>query len=289
MRREHRGACWGGSDRTGVGCPRLRAQGRGADVRKAVVVALDSVRDGPPCARSCWPSPTTTRRCGCWPPRPSERAGAAEAADALIPLLDRRGPLGPRRCPRSLESWAPTGSARLLAGHLTAASDIFLLALDGRGRQKRQSAMRCSPPLPGGTTGTPRSARPCLGRPGLLRLGQRAAGGPVPPFRSPLSVRKSAADIPEAPEGPRHRPAPRRMAAQDPDATVRQAARDALGDKYWFIRNKADEASLFTSLSRKAAKDTKEKRKPERVKRTVLNLNYAFLCELGVFARKSRY
>jgi len=198
------------------------------DVRKAVVVALDSVRDGRalrPLLLAITDDDPEVRMLAA---EALGTAGAAEAADALIPLLDDEDLWVRAAAARSLGKLGAGRYGAVLAGHLTAASDIFLLALvDVVGKAAVRDALQ--PLLSVADHRDPEVRKTVLGA-----LASYDWVSVRPAVLSHLSdphwsVRKSAADILKHRRDPATDLLLERMAAQDPDATVRQAARDALG------------------------------------------------------------
>lgn len=198
------------------------------DVRKAVVVSLDSVRDGRalrPLLLAITDDDPEVRMLAA---EALGKSGAAEAADALIPLLDDEDLWVRAAAARSLGRLGAERFGAVLAGHLADAVDIFLLALvDVVGRAAVREAL--DPLLSLADHKDPEVRKTVLGALASYDW-VRVRPAVLTHLSDPhWSVRKSAADILKHRRDPATDLLLERMAAEDPDATVRQAAQGALG------------------------------------------------------------
>jgi HEAT repeat protein len=199
-----------------------------ADVRKAVVIALDTIRDSRairPLLLAITDDDPEVRMLAA---ETLGRTGSAESAEALIPLLDDEDLWVRAAAARALGKVGADRFGAVLAGHLKEASDIFLLALvDVVGRVSVREALE--PLLSLTSHEDPEVRKTVLGalssydwvsvRPSVLSH----------LFDPHWSVRKSAAEILKNRRDPATDLLLEQMAADDPDPTVRQAAKEALG------------------------------------------------------------
>ncbi len=198
------------------------------DVRKAAVVALDGVRAGwaeKPLLIAITDDDPEVRMLAA---EALARSGAESAADALIPLLDDEDLWVRAAAARGLGKLGTDRFGAVLASHLQGASDIFLLALvDVLGRAPVAAAS--GPLLALADHADPEVRKTVLQ---ALNVYDWARVRPIVVARlsdGHWSVRKAAV------EALRLRPDAaldavlERMADEDPDATVRQAVREALG------------------------------------------------------------
>ena len=199
-----------------------------ADVRKAVIIALDTIRDSRairPLLLAITDDDPEVRMLAA---ETLGRTGSAESAETLIPLLDDEDLWVRAAAARALGKVGADRFGAVLAGHLKEASDIFLLALvDVVGRVSVREALE--PLLSLTSHEDPEVRKTVLGalssydwvsvRPSVLSH----------LFDPHWSVRKSAAEILKNRRDPATDLLLEQMAADDPDPTVRQAAKEALG------------------------------------------------------------
>jgi len=197
-------------------------------VRKAVVIALDTIRSSQasrPLLLAITDDDAEVRMLAA---EALGKSGGAEAADALISLLDDEDLWVRAAAARALGRLGADRFGAVLAGHLKDASDIFLLALvDVVGSAAVREALDPLLALEGHPDPEVRKTvlhalssydwvrvRPVV----LSRLSD-----------SHWSVRKSATEILKQRRDSATDLLLEQLAAADPDMTVRQAARDALG------------------------------------------------------------
>jgi len=198
------------------------------DVRKAVVISLEAVNGDKavrPLLLAITDDDPEVRMLAA---EALGKTGHAESADALIPLLDDEDLWVRAAAARALGRAGADRFGAILAGHLQKASDIFLLALvEVVGRASVREALEPLLSLAGHED--PEVRKTVLGalasydwvrvRPAVLsHLSD-----------SHWSVRKSAAEILKHRRDPATDLLLEQMAADDPDPTVRQTAREALG------------------------------------------------------------
>lgn len=197
-------------------------------VRKAVVIALDSRRDSA-AARSLLLAVTdddpevrmlATEALG--------KTGSAEHAEAIIPLLDDEDLWVRASAARALGRIGADRFGAVLADHLKQATDIFLLALvDVVGAAAVREALE---PLLALTAHDDHEVRKTV----LSALSSYDWASVRPAVLSHVSdphwsVRKAATEILMHRRDPATDLLLEQMATDDPDPTVRQAARKALG------------------------------------------------------------
>jgi len=198
------------------------------DVRKAVVIALDMIRGEKavrPLLLAITDDDPEVRMLAA---ETLGKTGFAESAEALIPLLDDEDLWVRAAAARALGRAGADRFGAILAGHLAHASDIFLLALvDVVGRAAVREAL--DPLLSLAGHEDPEVRKTVLGALSSYDW-VRVRPAVLAHLSDPhWSVRKSAAEILKHRRDPATDLLLEQLAADDPDLTVRQAARDALG------------------------------------------------------------
>jgi HEAT repeat protein len=198
------------------------------DVRKAVVIALDTIRDSRavrPLLLAITDDDPEVRMLAA---ETLGKTGSAGSAEALIPLLDDEDIWVRAAAARALGRAGVDRFGAVLAGHLMQASDIFLLALvDVVGRAAVREAL--DPLLSLAGHEDPEVRKTVLG---ALSSYDWVRVRPVVLSRlsdTHWSVRKSAAEILMHRRDHATDRLLEQMSADDPDPSVRQAAREALG------------------------------------------------------------
>jgi len=198
------------------------------DVRKAVVIALDSIRGDKavrPLLLAITDDDPEVRMLAA---ETLGKAGSAESAEALIPLLDDEDLWVRAAAARALGRAGADRFGATLASHLAFASDIFLLALvEVVGRASVREALEPLLSLAGHED--PEVRKTVLGALSSYEW-VRVRPAVLNHLSDPhWSVRKSAAEILKHRRDPATDLLLEQLAADDPDPTVRQAAREALG------------------------------------------------------------
>ncbi len=198
------------------------------DVRKAVVIALDGFRDertARPLLLAITDDDPEVRMLAA---EALGKSGAADAVDALVPLLDDEDLWVRAAAARSLGRIGPERFGAVLAGHLEKATDIFLLALiDVAGKAVLADALQ---PL----LALEEHSDPEVRKTVLNALSSYDWGRVRPAVLRRLSdphwsVRKTAVEIVRVRRDAGADRLLEQIAGEDPDMSVRQTARDALG------------------------------------------------------------
>jgi HEAT repeat protein len=197
-------------------------------VRKAVVISLDMIRGSQalrPLLLAITDDDPEVRMLAA---EALGKSGIPEAADALIPLLDDEDLWVRAAAARALGRIGADRFGAILAGHLKEASDIFLLALvDVVGNAAVREALDPLLALEGHPDPEVRkTVLHALSSYDWVRVRPVVLSRISDPH---WSVRKSATEILKQRRDPATDLLLEQLAAADPDMTVRQAARDALG------------------------------------------------------------